>query len=69
MAGSCYTFGSEMLHLWQGDITPLAVRCYTFGSEMSQYEVDSKRRRYFESDIPETPVGVLIFGKNVKFLE
>ena len=39
----------------------------TFGSEMLQYEADLKTRRYFGGDIPETPLGVLIFGKNCHF--
>ena len=42
-------------------VAPLAVICR---SEMSQCETDSKTRRYFVGDIPETPVGVLIYGKN-----
>ena len=44
------------------------VRC-TFGSEMLKYETDSKMRRYFGDDVPETPVGALIFGKRCQFLK
>ena len=39
-------------------------KCHTFGSEIWQFEADLKTIRYFGDDIPETPIGILIFDKN-----
>ena len=36
-------------------------------NEMLLYEADSKTRRYFGGNIPETQVGALIFDKNCQF--
>ncbi|KAI0219003.1 Heat shock protein 75 kDa, mitochondrial [Lamellibrachia satsuma] len=52
---TCRETSVETVSTLDAGVVESVWRYYTFGSKMSQYEVDSKRRRCFESDIPETP--------------